>query len=252
MSENDTGPMQLSDVTEALMLLTRLPVNAKANRGVAGAWAWPLAGAAVGAIGALIGLIAMAVGLGAGLAAAFALAGMIATTGALHEDGLADCCDGFWGGPTPDRRLDIMKDSRIGTYGVLALVVSGLMRWAALSALFAQGLVVGPLLAVAILSRAPMVAIMGLGRPARRNGLAGSMGQPDRDQISLAWVVAGICALISFGFSAIVLAICAAGAGYVVYRVAHSKVGGQTGDVLGASQQVAEIIMLSALVAILV
>ena len=60
-------------------------------------------------------------------------------TGALHEDGLADSVDGFWGGATRERRLEIMKDSRIGSYGALALILSVLIRWTALSALLAEG-----------------------------------------------------------------------------------------------------------------
>ena len=250
MDKSDTSQMRASDVAEAIVLLTRIPLRLKETRGVAGAWAWPLAGLVVGLIGAVVGTVGLWLGFGSGLAAGFALAAMIAATGAMHEDGLADCADGFWGGYTAERRLEIMKDSRIGTYGVLALVVSVLLRWAALEALFQNGYVLGPLLAVGVVSRVPMVAVMGLLGSARKGGLAGSLGRPEQDQIMLAAIAAGVVALLFAGFAAIPLAILAFGCTWGVMALAKARIGGQTGDVLGAAQQIGEIAMLAALVAL--
>ena len=74
-----------------------------------------------------------------GVVAALVLGVEAAATGGLHEDGLADCADGFWGGRDKARRLEIMKDSRVGSYGVLALGIVLLARWAALTALLGAG-----------------------------------------------------------------------------------------------------------------
>jgi len=84
----------------------------------------PLAGAVIGCVGALMLLAAFALGFGAWLCAAFAVAVLTLATGAFHEDGLADAADGFGGGSTPERRLEIMKDSRIGAYGGAALILA--------------------------------------------------------------------------------------------------------------------------------
>ncbi|RIK85995.1 MAG: adenosylcobinamide-GDP ribazoletransferase, partial [Hyphomicrobiales bacterium] len=100
-------------------------------------WAAPVAGALVGLGVGAVAWLALALGLPASLAAAFALAAGIAVTGALHEDGLADTADGFGGGRDRDGKLAIMRDSRIGSYGVLALGLSLIARWAALAALAA-------------------------------------------------------------------------------------------------------------------
>ena len=98
------------------------------------------------------------------------------TTGAMHEDGLADTVDGLWGGWTRDRRLEIMKDSHIGTYGVLALIVSAGLRWSVLAGLLTLG--AGPVVAIAVLSRASMPALMAALPNARGDGLAHKVGAP--------------------------------------------------------------------------
>src|SRR6056297_3491159 len=114
-----------SDLVSAAMLLTRLPVRGMPTaRAADAAWAWPLVGLAVGLPAGVVGMAVAAAGLPGGLAAAAALTVSIVLTGALHEDGLADCADGFWGGFDRARRLEIMRDSAIGSYGVLALGLS--------------------------------------------------------------------------------------------------------------------------------
>ena len=88
------------------------------------------------------------VGLGLGISAVIAIVCGVIVTGALHEDGLADCADGFWGGWTKARRLEIMKDSVIGTYGMIALVLSLLLRWYVLTLMIDKGALVGAVLGV--------------------------------------------------------------------------------------------------------
>jgi len=250
MTKNTDILARPGDVAEALALLTRLPVPAvTAPRGARAAWAWPLAGAAVAVIAGLVGWAALALGLAAPLAAGLILATQIAVTGALHEDGLADTADGLWGGHDPARRLEIMKDSRIGAYGVLALVLSLGLRWLALAAIVEAGGLFAPLIAAAVLSRAPMAVLMAAMPNARGAGLAASVGRPAQDTASLAALLALALAFPLIGWGLLASVFWAALATIALAALAKDKIGGQTGDILGASQQLAEIAALMALAA---
>ena len=165
-----------ADLTAAFMLLTRLPLRGRATQPAArAAWAWPLVGLVVGGAGAVA--LAAALGLGAapGLAAALALAVQVAATGALHEDGLADVADGFWGGRDRDRRLAIMRDSRLGSYGAIALILALLARWSLILAAATQP---PALIAAAMASRAAMPALMRALPHARADGVSRAAGRP--------------------------------------------------------------------------
>src|SRR6516165_4237398 len=113
------------DVADALRFFTRLRVGAPTPEVALDmdriAWAAPVAGAVVGLIGALVLALTAPLGLPPLLRAGLATAALVAATGALHEDGLADLADGFGGGSTRERKLEIMRESRIGAYGAAAL-----------------------------------------------------------------------------------------------------------------------------------
>jgi len=247
MSKNDTRRIQMGDLWQAVGLLTRLKVVPSFDRGARAAWAFPLAGAIVAIIAGIVGVLVNAVGLPSGLVAATVLLVMITLTGAMHEDGLADCADGFWGGWDQAARLNIMKDSQIGTYGVVALILSLLARWSALVVLIEGNWILAPLIATAALSRAPMVAVMHALPLVRENGLAASVGRPDRKTVVLASAIALLAGLLSVGFWAVPAAIVAMIAAGVFAVVARAKIGGQTGDVLGATQQISEVVILTLL-----
>lgn len=254
VQQSDDPTPRAGDIAAALGLLTRLPLPAATadgrERGAAAAWAWPLAGALVGVLAALAAWLGLALGLTAGLAAAAALMVQVFATGAMHEDGLADSADGLWGGWDRARRLEIMADSRIGSYGVLALGLSLIARWAALSALIATGHVAGPLIAAAALSRAPMVAVMHALPGARDGGLSAAVGRPAQATAWWALAVAAVVAVAGAGIAATLAAgLAAALAALAVAALARARIGGQTGDILGAVQQAAEIAALAALAA---
>ena len=158
-------------------------------------WALPLAGLVVGAVGALVYAVAHRLGVPAWPAAALAIAATLAVTGCLHEDGLADTADGFGGGATRERKLDIMRDSRIGVYGVCALAVSILIRAGALASLADPGWVAWALLAAHGAGRARRCRLlMFFVAPARADGLSVTAGQPSREQ-AIAGAVLGILIL---------------------------------------------------------
>lgn len=257
MRKNDTGPLPglPGDIGVALVLLTRLPLprlpDTAFRRLARAAWAFPLAGLAVGLIAGAVGLLALGLGLAPAAVAGLVLAGQIALTGAMHEDGLADTADGLWGGHDPERRLEIMKDSRTGSYGVLALVLGLGLRWVALSGLIGAGFMWAPLLAAAALSRAPLPMIMTALPPARAGGLSRSVGRPGRDVSLAALTLGGAVGLVAAGLAVVLPAVGALLAVLIVAHLARTRIGGQTGDILGAAQQVAEIVLLLGLQAAL-
>lgn len=234
----------LHDVLSAFGLLTRLPVPETGAPDPRAAWAWPVAGLAVGLAAVAGGWAAQALGLAPGVTAALMLAIAALLTGGLHEDGLADCADGFWGGRDKARRLEIMKDSRVGSYGVLALGIVLLARWSALAALVSGGHW-GAILAAEALSRAAMAAILATLPNARGSGLSASHGAVPPETAGVAAALALVAALGLAGWAALPMALAAALGTLGVAGLARAKIGGQTGDVLGASQQIALAAALS-------
>lgn len=249
MRENDTAFVRLSDLPAALVLLTRLPLPVLPehvfHRQAQAVWAFPVAGAVVGAIAAGLASFALQIGLPLWIVAGLVLGMQVILTGAMHEDGLADTADGFWGGFTPERRLEIMADSRIGTYGVLALILSVGLRWAALSVVLEQSVWV--LVPLAVASRMGLPAMMASLPRARPGGLSDSVGAPPTFAVGLSLAIGLGCLALLLGGDmapvvlAMLLAIALCGA------IARAKIGGQTGDVLGATQQITELACLLAL-----
>ena len=252
MAENDTSPMRLRDIALALSLLSRLPVRCTSfARGARAAWAYPLAGLVIGGLAALGGLVALWCGLPAPLAALVTLALGIVTTGAMHEDGLADSADGLWGGWTRAPRLEIMRDSHIGSYGVIALCLSLAARGVALWLLFSQSPAAGVtgILVAATLSRAAMAGVMTALPHARADGLSHSQGRAPMVAVLLGLGVAITVALILAGGAGLWAVLWAGLITVALATLAQAKIGGQTGDILGATQQAVEIAVLVSLLA---
>jgi adenosylcobinamide-GDP ribazoletransferase len=243
----------IGGVAAAFSFLTRIPVGGRSRSGseVGRSLIWfPLVGAV---IGALVGGIHAGVGsLTTPLVgAAVAVSVGILVTGGLHEDGLADMADGFGGGWTADQRLEIMKDSRHGTYGVLALACSVAVRTAAVAALAGWEAVV--LVSMAhLLARDWTILALALARPARPGGLgwlvAGATSRRATVVAGTAWLAVALVVLGPSRFAALALAGLAAGA--AALWLAYRKVGGVTGDVLGGVEQLSESAALVAAAAV--
>ncbi len=248
-AEEDRPMWILADLASAFGLLSRLPFPQTRHHRAHACWAWPLVGLVVGGIAAGVAWGALALGLPVGLAAAAVLAVGAMSTGALHEDGLADTADGLFGGWTRARRLEIMKDSHIGSYGTLALLLVTLAAWSALTALLAVE-AYAAIVAAAVISRAPMAVIMATLPHARADGLARSVGRPS-GLAALGAVAVAMGVTGPLGLVAGVMSGCAAVAALGVALLAQAKIGGQTGDILGASQQMAHLAALSAAAALL-
>ena len=229
-----------ADLLSAFALLSRLPVPNHQGTGAASAWAWPVVGAVLGAFVAALASVALWLGITPGVTAVLVLALGAILTGGLHEDGLSDCADGLYGGWTRERRLEIMKDSRVGSYGVLALVLVTLARWSALTALLVYGGHWAALIATGALSRVPMVLMMALLPNARGEGLSHATGRPGQVTALVALGLAVGIAGVLVGWAMLPMLAAALGIGVLLSVVALRRIGGQTGDVLGASQQLAE------------
>lgn len=233
----------LDDLLNAFGVLTRLPLPrrktdaAKQPRSV---WAYPLVGAVVGALGALIWFAAQFAGLGTPLAAGLAITAQVLITGALHEDGLADFADGFGGGRGKEAILAIMRDSRIGAYGVLALILILGLRWGGAAGLALDNVLAG-LICAALLGRLAIVAILLLLAPARSDGFGRIIAHPPRRAVlaALFLSLALLGAHMPLIPAALAFAAAAGVTGFVV-MLAKRRIGGYTGDVLGAGEQLAE------------
>lgn len=266
-----------ADLALAAALLTRVPVRlsgvADTRRALQAAWAYPLVGAAIGAVAGGVYTAALGLAMPALVGAGLCLAVTAMLTGALHEDGLADCADGLFGGTTPQRRLEILRDSRLGSFGALALGLVLLIRAGAIAAT-AGWLAVPVLVAAHAGGRWLMLLPAAIAVPARPDGLAtglaaGPAAAPDRPRGW--WRTLGPSGLVALplllpaglaagtaagdpvrGLIAVAVGITAAAAVALwLARLARRRLGGYTGDVLGAAEQLSEAALLVTMIAVL-
>ncbi len=253
-----------ADILVALSLLTRVPApldHGRAGRRVArAAWAFPVIGAGIGALGGAVYWAMLSLGVADFAAAGIALGSQALVTGALHEDGLADTVDGLGAvGRDPEQRRAIMRDSRLGAFGVLALLLAVIVRVGAVGEMH-TGLGMAAMVAAGSISRASVVVVMATVPAAGGGGLSSQAGRCGADVAFVAALIGGVSALASLALlvgaadalAALGLA-SAASAGAIVWltRRASRLVGGQTGDILGAVAVATEVVMLVVLGAML-
>jgi adenosylcobinamide-GDP ribazoletransferase len=246
------------DLAASLRFFSILPLPAPA--GPAGpafsdfAWAAPLAGALIGLLAAIALAIAVRLGLPPSLAAVAAVAALVLVCGGLHEDGLADFADGLSAGRSRDERLAIMRDSRIGAFGAIALTLALAARVAAIAALVGGGggrAAAALIVAGAAARLGALVPLTALA-PARSDGLGASAGRLAPATFFAAAAataaVALVVGLVDLGIvRALSAAALAAAAAAGIAALAQRRLGGQTGDVAGAAEQAAEIAALAGL-----
>lgn len=236
----------------AVQFLTRLPVrlDSVSDEDLRGSLAFfPLVGAIVATIG-----IAVRAGLGplvgASAATVAAVASTVVATGAFHEDGLADTADGLWGGWTPERRIEIMRDSRVGTYGAVTLIASLLFQvtllaqlsLATFAAVFVAGHVLGRAAGVALAATLRPVSDQGLGAKVAGPGGVATIVLCSATSLAAALVAAGWWFWAPILAAAIVVA--------ATRALAQAKLGGLTGDILGAVNQASMLAVMTVLVAL--
>ena len=205
---------------------------------------FPVVGWIVGALGAGVYLLADAFDLSAMLCALLALGCCSACTGLLHEDGLGDIADSM-GGRSREHRLEILRDSRIGAYGVMTLLFVLLLRLGALTALGMQDawLAAITLMSAGAFSRAAMACLARALDNAREDGLSASLlPTPSSQDLAIAIVIAILPGLLLTGIAMMILALLLGGVLLAAVSLwAQRQLGGRTGDVLGASQLLTEM-----------
>ncbi|HBF31985.1 MAG TPA: adenosylcobinamide-GDP ribazoletransferase [Rhizobium sp.] len=250
----------ITDLARSLGFLSRFPVAGRFFEGHSGEMsrtprAFPLAGVVIAAPAGLFLTLLLGFGAGATLAAFAAVTLQILLSGGLHEDGLADCADGLGGGASREKALEIMKDSRVGSYGVLALLLSVGIKVSAIASLINKLEpinVVLCLIGMAALSRALMVWHWHALPAARPDGVAASLGKPDDQSLYTALLFGlGIAtmAIVPFaGFHPLVVSVViSVASAYGFQHYVSRRLGGQTGDTIGATQQICEMMALATL-----
>ena len=241
----------LRDLLAALRFFTRLPLpgGAGGERPLsASAIGFPLAGLVVGALTSLVWAAAAAL-LPALPAAGLAIAAGLVLTGALHEDGLSDCADGLGGGHTRERALEIMRDSRIGAFGAAALIVTIALRWTALGELSLYDGIWALLIAHSV-SRASILPALAFSSYARREGLGSTVSEGiSGSQLAIALAISLLLAILFGGIAGVIAAVLGFATALLALKYLEARLGGYTGDGLGAMQQVAEIAIMLALCA---
>ncbi|NDV88282.1 adenosylcobinamide-GDP ribazoletransferase [Aurantimonas aggregata] len=247
---------EFADATlRSLVFLTRFPARfasfpADSSLG-ADAHAFPLAGLLAAIPAALVLITADAAGLSPLVAATLSIGTLVLTTGALHEDGLGDVADGLFGHHGRERAIAIMKDSRIGTYGALALLLSVALRIGLLAQLLEHdpGAAALALFAAAAVSRGAMAWLWSVLPSADRGGLADRMGRPT-EATGLRTLLVGdgiflVLGALAFGILPAFAGLVLGGLVLLWFRgVIRRRLGGQSGDCLGAAQQLTEIAAL--------
>lgn len=206
---------------------------------------FPIAGAIIGLLDGGFYLVMLKFGLSASISAWLTVIFHLLLTGGLHEDGLADTADGLASGRNREQKLAIMHDSRIGSYGVIALVTIISLR-ANIIASFDNSLQILPIFIVtAACSRSLLAVFMRSVVYARSDGLAVEAGKPALAQTTIA-ISLGVCSLLLLGKIAVIsMAIFALIIIYIIIRwIVIKNFGGITGDTLGAAQQISEIALL--------
>lgn len=212
-------------------------------------WAWPVIGGLLGGLSALLILVLVWAGIDLSLAALWVVAAQFLVTGALHEDGLMDAADGLFGGRNLERRLAIMRDSRVGSFGVLAGVLASLGKWSAYLAIcrtasYDMVQTVFALAAAAAFGRLGMVLVLSLSRPARSDGMASEIIIA-KDKCVVPMLISLV---IGLGVGVIPTAMALLASGLLamgVARYAQQKIDGYTGDILGAAAIIIELATLT-------
>jgi adenosylcobinamide-GDP ribazoletransferase len=209
---------------------------------------FPACGLLIGIVPALCWLIASH-WLPPAIAAGLAIASAIALTGALHEDGLSDTADGLFGAHSRERALEIMRDSAIGTYGAAALIFSIGLRWAALASL-APWAGAAALIIAHVVARGSIAAALNLSPYARKNGTGALVSHGiSRTELARTLAVAVLLAMLFGGWAGLFAALAGIAAAALLHWRIAGRLGGYTGDTLGAMEQVCEIAILVVLAA---
>ena len=245
----------LSDFLLMVQFMTRLPVNlslpCESRNFKRGASMLPLVGLIIGGLQWVVFFLAVKALPLKAAAALVVLLGVL-LTGALHIDGLGDTCDGFYAFKGREKIIEIMKDSRIGTYACLAIVFDILLKYSGIASLpsLNKGMII---IAVPVISRATQVLLFSIGNTAKSTG-SGNLfiGNVGKSEALIALAMAMLIAAPLLGIKVASLLFIAAIAVTLCFNYyCDKKIGGLTGDTLGANNELVEFVVLIMYLAII-
>ena len=248
MSKIDKSIFNIKNIVRAISLTTRIPVNPDfinhTDSKTDTSWAYPIVGIILAIPISILGYILLTLGFDSGVISAVLIITLIFLTGAMHEDGLADTSDGFWGGWNGDARLEIMKDSRIGAYGVIALIFSFLLKWYCLKLITDENFLFTAVIVSCTLSRSLMTFYMWATPNAKDSGLSFDAGNPEDISAITASLIGIIITLLFMGLTGVFLLLLSFSIVWLLRLLSLKKINGRTGDTIGAVQQISDITIL--------
>ena len=236
------------DIASAIILLTRIPVAwhrlSKSSPNLSmSQWAFPLVGALIGLFVGSVTILFIHLGLNSIPAACLGVGCGTLITGGLHEDGLADTADGLGGGRTIEKKLEIMKDSSLGSYGTSALILTYFIRITLLASLSSYSTIIFACILTASGSRTSMVMLRKLSSPVSKSSSANTLKPIKAIETILSLVICSIFFLV-FGPIFLVMGLCIIFIiSILISRLADKQIGGINGDILGACSQITEIVL---------
>ena len=247
------------DLLASVMFFTRIPVNwsyfsEKAPDLTRAAWAFPLVGFLIGGLSGVLGDFLVFLGLPIFLSCIIAITMSVLLTGAFHEDGLADTADGLGAGGSPERINKIIHDSRLGTYGVVALILGLLTRLGLLLTLVEYGYSLVSILSVGFASGKLAIIFsrnfFNSSRFAKMGSIVGIISQKNLFLATLIWALP---TLVIFPFYGILLGLSLMA--FIISTIglkSEKALGGITGDILGAMAFLAELVFLFGIIIVTV
>jgi len=231
-----------------LQFLTRIPINinieAKKEDFAKGIIFFPVIGLFIGAFNMIFYVGAKYVATGLFPIICAILANCI-ITGALHIDGLADTCDGIFSARSKERMLEIMKDSRIGTNGAIAILFDFLFRISILQSFNVKAILI-PLLLSPVIAKTLVALFIGFSADARTGGGMGSLFMEKSSRyrasgafalgLAIVGAISGMSGILSLMICAVIM--------FIYKNYIYEKIGGMTGDTLGAANEVMEVVFL--------
>ena len=234
------------DIATAIIFLTRIPLawhrlsDSAPNLSLA-QWAFPIVGALIGLLVGSVTIIFLHFGLDLIPAACLGVGFGTLVTGGLHEDGLADTADGLGGGRTTERKLEIMKDSSLGSYGTSALILTYLLRVTMLASLTSHSTIICACILTASGGRTSMVILRKISSPVSIASSASSLEPLKFKEVVLSLLICSTFFLL-LGPVFVIIGLCIVSIIPMFVRwLAEKQIGGINGDILGACSQIAEI-----------
>ena len=249
--EKLTSQIFFKDILLSVSFLTRIPISKDLlfeRNLMDAAWSFPLIGGLVGFLGGMVALLLSYFNISSIVISFITIGAIILLTGGLHEDGLADTADGFGSNKNPEDKINIMRDSQIGVYGTLALIIAISVKAVALSELINKDQFFACIIALIVsgsLSRSTIIGIAFFLEKASETGLASFAGKPRATGVGICFLISILLCIFLLPSTKVLAAILISIVTTVVIGFLSKKqINGYTGDILGTTQVLSETALL--------